>query len=85
MPVKQAGMALPDPTQTAPANWQASCVITGHLVKGLARGYFPEPTKSILVVSEQNVPRAKEYFRWMGRQVLTGSRHLEGYVEERDT
>ena len=28
LPVKQAGMALPDPTQTAPANWQASCVIT---------------------------------------------------------
>ena len=30
--VKQAGMALPDPTQTAPENWQASCVITGQLV-----------------------------------------------------
>ena len=28
-------MALPDPTQTAPENWQASCVITGHLVSAL--------------------------------------------------
>ena len=28
LPVKQAGMALPDPTLTAPENWQASCVIT---------------------------------------------------------
>ena len=28
LPVKQAGMAIPDPTQTAPENWQASCVIT---------------------------------------------------------
>ena len=33
-------MALPDPTQTAPENWQASCVITGHLVSAL-RGQVP--------------------------------------------
>ena len=33
-------MALPDPTLTAPKNWQASCVITGHLVSAL-RGQFP--------------------------------------------
>ena len=33
--VKQAGLALPDPTQTAPENWSASCVITGHLVVAL--------------------------------------------------
>ena len=32
LPVKQAGMAPQDPTRTAPDNWQASCVITGHLV-----------------------------------------------------
>ena len=25
---KQAGLALPDPSQTAPENWTASCVIT---------------------------------------------------------
>ena len=40
LPAKQAGMALPDPTQTAPENWQASCVITGHLVSAL-RGQVP--------------------------------------------
>ena len=28
-------MALPEPTQTAPKNWTASCVITGHLVVAL--------------------------------------------------
>ena len=28
-------MALPDPTQTAPENWKASCVITGNLVATL--------------------------------------------------
>ena len=33
---KQAGLALPDPTQTAPENWTASCVITGHLVAALS-------------------------------------------------
>ena len=40
LPVKQAGLALPDPTRTAPDNWQASCVITGHLVSAL-RGQVP--------------------------------------------
>ena len=40
LPVKQAGMALPDPILTAPENWQASCVITGHLVSAL-RGQVP--------------------------------------------
>ena len=35
LPVKQAGLALPEPTQTAPENWTASCVITGHLVAAL--------------------------------------------------
>ena len=32
LPFKKAGQALSDPTQTAPENWTASCVITGHLV-----------------------------------------------------
>ena len=35
LPVKQAGLALPDPTKTAHENWTASCVITGHLVEAL--------------------------------------------------
>ena len=33
--VKQVGLALPDPTKTAPENWTASCVITGNLVTAL--------------------------------------------------
>ena len=32
LPVKQAGYALPNPSQTAPEIWTASGVITGHLV-----------------------------------------------------
>ena len=55
-----------------------------HL-KGPARGYFTEPTKSILVVAEQNVPRATEYFRGMGIKIVTGSRYLGGFVGERET
>ena len=35
LPFNQAGIALPNPTQTAEANWTASCVITGHLVAAL--------------------------------------------------
>ena len=53
-------------------------------LKGPARGYFPEPTKSILVVSEKNVPRANAYFRGMGVKVVTGIRYLGGYIGERE-
>ena len=35
LPVKQAGLALPDPSQTDPENWTASCVITVRLVAEL--------------------------------------------------
>ena len=35
LPVKQAGITLPSPTQTAGANWKVSCVITGHLIAAL--------------------------------------------------
>ena len=35
LPVKQAGLALPDPSQTAPENCTTSCVVTGHLVSEL--------------------------------------------------
>ena len=42
-------------------------------LRGPAWGYYPEPTKSILVVVERNVPRSKYYFRGMGIKVVTGS------------
>ena len=44
-----------------------------------------ETTKMLLVGSGQNVPRSKEYFRGMGVQVVTGSRYLGGFIEERET
>ena len=54
-------------------------------LKGPAQGYFSEPTKSILVVSVQNLPRATEFFRGMGVQIVTGSRYLGGFVGEWET
>ena len=33
--VEQTGLALPDPTNTSPENWTASCVITDHLFVAL--------------------------------------------------
>ena len=35
IPAKQAGLDLPDPSNMAPENWMASCVITGYLVAAL--------------------------------------------------
>ena len=49
-------------------------------LRGPAWGYYPEPTKSILVVAERNVPRAKECFRVMVIQVVMGSPYLGGFV-----
>ena len=37
LPVKQAGIYLPDPTRTVGAKWTASRVITGHLVAALCK------------------------------------------------
>ena len=37
LPVKQARIALPNPTWTAEEIWTASCVITGHLIVALRR------------------------------------------------
>ena len=44
------------------------------------REYFPDPTKSILVVAPRNVPREEELFRGMGENTVTGSRYLGVFV-----
>ena len=53
-------------------------------LRGPARGYYPDPTNSILVVAERNVPRSKEYFRGMGIQVVNESRYLGRFIRERE-
>ena len=53
-------------------------------LRGLDRGYYADPTKSILVVAERNVPQAKEHFIGMGIQLVTWSRYLGEFVGERE-
>jgi hypothetical protein len=41
--------------------------------KGPGRGYFPEPSKSILVVQEHNKEAAKIAFKDLGFTIITGT------------
>ena len=50
------------------------------MVQGPPRGYFLDPTKSILIVSPQNVLRAEALFWRYGLQVVMGSRYLGGFI-----
>ena len=52
--------------------------------RGPPWGYFPEPTKSILVVAPQNVAREEEFFRGVGTTVVTVSRYIGGFIGERE-
>ena len=48
--------------------------------RGPARGYYPEPTKSILVVAPGNAARDEEHFRGLGIRGVTGHRYLGGFI-----
>ena len=52
--------------------------------RGPARGYYPERTKSILVVALGNFARAEEHFRGLGIRVVTGHRYLGGFIGDAD-
>jgi hypothetical protein len=45
-------------------------------------GYYPEPTKSILVVSTANLARTNADFADLGFKFMTGSRYLGGFIGE---
>ena len=73
------------PWYTDDAGDGGKCVhILAHLwelqVRVPPRGYYPEPTKRILVVAPQNVARAEEFFWGMGIKVVTGHRYLGGFI-----
>eukprot|EP00978_Attheya_sp_CCMP212_P007142 scaffold16612_cov35-Attheya_sp.AAC.3 len=46
-------------------------------------GYFPDASKSILIVREHNVERAKEYFEEINFTIKSGYRYLGGFVGAR--
>ena len=48
----------------------------------LPRGYFLDPTKSILVMAPRNVARAEEFFRRMVPKVVTRSWYLGGFIRD---
>ena len=48
--------------------------------RGPARDYYPEPTKSILVVAPRNVAQAEEYLRGLSIRVVMGHRYLGGFL-----
>ena len=50
----------------------------------LARDYYPEPTKIILVVAPGNVAQAEEFFWGMGIQVVTGHCYPGGFIGYRE-
>ena len=50
------------------------------MVRGNPRDYLPETTKSVLVVSPWNVPRAEAFFRGYGLKIVMVSRYLGVFV-----
>ena len=46
--------------------------------------FFPEATKSILVISLRNVARVEDFFRGMGIKVFTGTCYLGVFIGDRE-
>jgi hypothetical protein len=48
-------------------------------------GYFPELSKSVLIVSQDNLEAAKSAFKDLDFEVTTGHRYLGGFLGDKDT
>ena len=46
------------------------------------RGYYPDPTKSILVLDLRNVARVEDFFRRMGLPVFMVIWYLGGFISD---
>ena len=53
------------------------------LNRGPAYGYFPEPSKTVLVVGPSDIQQASELFADLGIKVVTGGRFLGGFIGEK--
>ena len=67
LPVEQAGISLPDPTQTAGSNWTASYVITGYLVSAICETDELRSGYHALLMGECRY----EIFHWCDEDVET--------------
>ena len=54
------------------------------MVRGTPRGYFPEPTNIILIVSPWNVLQSEAFFQGYGLHIMMGSLYLGGFVGYKD-
>ena len=59
--------------------------MTEFLVRGPLRGYLPEPTKRILVVSSRNFQQAEAHFHRMGLYVVTIIRYIGGFISDQES
>ena len=50
------------------------------MVRVTSRRYFLDPTKRLLVFSENNVLWVQSLFRGMGLRVMTGRHYLGGFI-----
>ena len=64
--------------------WQILAYFWDLQVRGPPRGYFQDPTESILVIALRNMYREKQFFWGMGLKVVTGSRYLGSFVSDRE-
>ena len=48
--------------------------------KGLKYGYFPEPSKCVLIIKEGFEDLAREYFGHLGVEIVYASRYLGGFI-----
>ena len=53
--------------------------------QGLGRRYYPEPSKSILIVHPENLKDGKEFGPRHGFKVCTGARYLGGYIGDNES
>ena len=54
------------------------------LEKGLSFGYFPEPSKSVLIIDRKFKVEAETMFSDVGIKVVSGHRFLGGFIGEDD-